>query len=119
MVAQSQSIRWIRPEALMALMDENQPVTVLDVRDPEGYFSSPLTILGAYRYPPDQIDRFYQQLPRDRLVVVVCDSPHQQTSTRVAQFLASHGFADVRVLEGGFNAWEALEYPTQPRNLAS
>lgn len=116
MVAPAHAVPRIRPEALKALLDMGQAVTVVDVREAEDYFASPLTILGALQIPPEQIDRHFQQIPRDHPVVLFCEGPREATSTRVARFLVSHGYPDVRVLEGGFNAWEAFGYPTEPRN---
>ncbi len=116
MVTPTSAIPRIRPEALKALMDTGQAVTIVDAREAEDYFSSPLTILGAIQVPPDQIAQFYCQIPREQPVVVFCEGPPGGASTRVAQFLRSHGYADVRVLDGGFTAWEAFGYPTEPRS---
>jgi len=115
MAAPAPEIPRIRPEALKALMDTGQVVTIVDAREAEDYFASPLTILGAIQVPPDQIARFYQQIPREQPVVVFCEGPPESASTRVARFLVGHGYTDVRVLEGGFTAWEAFGYPTEPR----
>ncbi|MGH2457913.1 MAG: rhodanese-like domain-containing protein [Chloroflexota bacterium] len=72
MVVQAQSVPRITPEALKALIDQHRTVTIVDVRQPGAYFESPLTILGAIRIPPDQIDQRFQEIPRDHLVVTFC-----------------------------------------------
>lgn len=72
MAVQAQAVPRIIPEALKALMDTGQAVTIVDVRQPEAYFESPLTILGAIRIPPDEIAQRYQEIPRDHLVVTFC-----------------------------------------------
>jgi len=115
MAVQAQAVPRISPEALAALIDTGQALTIVDVRPPEAFFESALTILGAIQIPPDEIPRRYHEIPRDRLVVAFCEGPPETESTRAAQFLVSHGYSNVKVLEGGFNAWEALGYPTAPR----
>jgi rhodanese-related sulfurtransferase len=37
----------------------------------------------------------------------------------VAQFLLDHGYQHVYALKGGFDAWEALGYPTEDKSLAA
>lgn len=115
MAVQAQEVPRITAEALKALMDTRQAVEIIDVRLPDAYFSSPVTILGALRIPPDQISQWYQSIPRAPLIVTFCTERHEAVSVRVAHYLLSHGFPHVEVLQGGFYAWEALGYPTAPR----
>jgi len=107
-----------RAEELRALMDEDQATTVVDVRQPASYNSSPLTILGAVRIPPDEIAQRYREIPPDQPVVTFCTGPHETTSARVARFLLEHGYRHVSALQGGFNTWEALGYPTEEKSGA-
>jgi len=67
-----QHIPQISPEAVRARMDEGRAVTVIDVRQPAAYNSSPLTILGALRLPPDEISQRYREIPADHPIVTFC-----------------------------------------------
>lgn len=106
----------ISPEALNALFDERQAVAVVDVREPADYTSSPLTILGAIQFPPDDVSRRYHEIPRHVPVVVFGADAQETASLRVAQFLSEHGYSDISLLVGGFDAWESLGYPTEDKS---
>ena len=45
---------------------------VVDVRQPTGYDAYPGTIPGAVRIPPTVLPERYQELPRDRALVLFC-----------------------------------------------
>lgn len=72
MAVQAQQVPRITPEALKALIDQGQSVTIVDVRQPDAYIQSPLTILGAIRIPPDEIENRLREIPRGELVVTFC-----------------------------------------------
>lgn len=50
---------------------------------------------------------------RDRAIVLYCSAPDEKTSAEVARSLMQKGFADVRVLRGGWAVWEAAELPIE------
>ena len=112
MPKRSRAIARISPAALAAIFERGQAVTVVDARDPEDFFSSPLTILGAIAIPLDQIRSHLGRLTTGEPIVVFDACPGNRTSERVARQIRTLGFDDVRVLEGGFIAWEGLELPT-------
>jgi len=115
MITRANGIIRISAEELRALLDAHQEVMIIDIRPPEAFFSSPLTILGAICIAPEEIGQRYARLPHHRRVVVVGEGPPDRATLSAARFLASHGFRRVAILEGGFTRWEALEYPTEPR----
>lgn len=45
---------------------------VVDVRQPTGYDAYPGTSPGAVRIPPTVLRERYQELPRDRALVLFC-----------------------------------------------
>lgn len=111
-----QQVRRASPAELLALMDEGQPVTVVDVCQPPSYDSSLLTILGAIRIPLDEIARRYREISPDHPVITFCACRREATSAWVTQFLLNHGYRHVWALQAGFDAWEALEYPAEERS---
>ena len=115
MAASAPAIRRVTPQELLARLQSQQTVTILDVREPADYFSSPLTILGAIAIPPNEVARHLHEIPRDQLVVAFAGLPPEGASARVVRFLVARGYSRAAVLAGGFNAWEALDYPTMPK----
>jgi rhodanese-related sulfurtransferase len=67
-----QNVPRMTPEKLKALIDTEQAISIVDVRQPAAYNSSPLTILGAIRIPPDEIPQRYQEIPRNQPVITFC-----------------------------------------------
>ena len=59
----------ISAEDVKDRMAAGESVTVLDVRNPKAWESSPVKIRGAVRVSPDQV-HIDQAWPRDRLTVV-------------------------------------------------
>ena len=47
-------------------------MVVVDVRQPAGYDAYPGAIRGAVRIPPAELPDRYEQLPRDRPLVLYC-----------------------------------------------
>lgn len=76
-------------------------VQLIDCRKPEEHaFAS---IDGFTLIPMDQIAARIDELDEDEPVIVHCH--HGIRSLRVAAFLRQQGFADVKSLAGGIDAW--------------
>ena len=54
------------------LIDQGQPVTFVDSRNPIAWGSSNVILPGAMRIPIDEVARHLPALPRDRRVIVYC-----------------------------------------------
>jgi rhodanese-related sulfurtransferase len=109
------AIRRISQATLQAWIDERRRVTIVDVRDPEAFFSSSLTILGAACIPPDQLATRYAEIPRQDPVVAFGADPEDDNPERLARLLLQHGYPNVSVLADGFLAWEANGYAQMAR----
>ncbi len=74
-------------------------------------------IPDAVNIPAAGVLESLPQLNTGQPVVLYCDLRHQGSSRseRAAEQLRKAGF-QVRVLEGGFPAWEAAEYPVVRRS---
>ena len=110
----------ITVDELKAKLERNEPVTIIDVRSPEGFANSSTTIKGSIhfkvrkiksrlRYPP------LKDLPRDTEIVTYCACPNDESSITAAQILLESGFRRVRVLQGGWSEWVKAKGPVQPR----
>ena len=80
---------------------EDPPVVLVDVREPAEHELT--RIEGARLVPKDDILSGRVDLPRDRPLVLHCASGIR--SAQVLHHLLSHGYTDVRHLQGGIEAW--------------
>jgi rhodanese-related sulfurtransferase len=90
-------------------------VILLDVRELDEYTQS--HIAESLWIPLGELSSRLQELPRDRLIIVVC-----RTGVRSAQgrdILLASGFSKVSSLSAGMQAWIAAGFPVesgQPSN---
>jgi len=95
----------LKPAALKQALDNNQALLV-DVREP-GEFARE-HIAGAQSLPLSAFD--VSRLPRDRKIVLCCQSGAR--STRALSQLQAAGFNDVAHLDGGLSAWKSARLIT-------
>ncbi|MET7754653.1 rhodanese-like domain-containing protein [Streptomyces sp. NPDC005389] len=99
----------LTPVVLHRLVQEGRAPRLLDVRTP-GEFRT-VHIPGSYNVPLDTLREHRAELLShlDEDVVLVCRSGAR--AAQAAQALAGAGLPDLRVLDGGMNAWEAAGAP--------
>jgi adenylyltransferase/sulfurtransferase len=86
---------------LKAVMARGERVTVVDVREP--HEAAACRIRGATLIPIGELPSRINELDRDRLIVVHCQSGGR--SARAAHLLRAAGFPRVKNLAGGMRAW--------------
>ena len=104
----------ITPSELAAILaeKEQEPVVLLDVREPEEY--SVARIDGSILMPMGDVPgRANQELDPDAHIVTICH--HGVRSMNVAVWLRNQGFEKTQSLRGGIDAWSALIDPTVAR----
>ena len=89
----------VEPGELDAVLAGEPPPFLLDVREVVEWRNLNLAHLGAVLLPMREVSGRLDEIPRDRPVVVYCQSGAR--SLEVAKLLAAEGYADVRNLEGG------------------
>ncbi|MFJ2994977.1 DedA family protein/thiosulfate sulfurtransferase GlpE [Pandoraea sp. NPDC087047] len=94
------------------MKDEITPV-VIDVRSAARRAVDPFTIPGALAIEPNEIAEKLRDVPRDRRIVVFCACPNEVTAAKLAQELRQQGFAEVRPLLGGLDAWRDAGYTVE------
>jgi 3-mercaptopyruvate sulfurtransferase SseA len=101
-------------EELRALADTG--ATILDVGKHQGRRE----IRGAVRYRPHDLltpEHLAIPIAQDKPVVLYDEKGDSDLTKQIADKLSADGFADVRILTGGFAAWEQADGPTQEASL--
>jgi adenylyltransferase/sulfurtransferase len=102
----------VTPEELQAELQGATPPRVVDVREPDEW--AICRIPGAELIPLSQFaQRGPEELDEDANVVVYCH--HGMRSAKAQAFLRQRGFARVRNLDGGIDAWAARLDPAMRR----
>jgi uncharacterized membrane protein YdjX (TVP38/TMEM64 family)/rhodanese-related sulfurtransferase len=102
--------------ALRQRLEAGEDVLVLDVRTPAEFDGELGHIAGARNVPLDTLPERSAELEErlERPVFLVCRTDRR--SARAAQLLARKGFADVHVVAGGMEAWNAAGLPVEHRS---
>jgi rhodanese-related sulfurtransferase len=115
------TVRWLRfirefrlaritPDQLRDQLSAGEDVLILDVQRTEKHLQELVSIPGAIRIDPRDIewDRGAMrevEKSTNREVVIYCTCPSEFTSARVALVLRRRGLQHVRPLAGGLQAW--------------
>jgi adenylyltransferase/sulfurtransferase len=91
----------ITVEELKRRLDQGEDLFVLDVRNPEEF--QICRIPGSILLPLPQLGARFQELSKDREMVVHCKSGMR--SAKAIQFLKQQGFRQLKNLKGGILAW--------------
>ncbi len=101
-------------DELRALADTG--ATILNV----GSHAGRREIRGAVRYRPHDLltpERLAIPIAPDKAVVLYDENGGGDLTKQIAEKLGENGFSDVRILHGGFAAWEDAGGPTQEPSL--
>ncbi|HEX4007294.1 MAG TPA: DedA family protein/thiosulfate sulfurtransferase GlpE [Acidobacteriaceae bacterium] len=101
----------LEPDELKQMLDDGQPVFIVDLRHPLDYLPDPRTLPGALSLTPDKLVAESERIPRDQEIVLFCTCPSEATAARMALTLRKMGIHRVRPLRGGFEEWKRLGYP--------
>jgi membrane protein DedA with SNARE-associated domain/rhodanese-related sulfurtransferase len=98
---------------LCAQLNRAPPPLVLDVRSATAQTLQRQRIPGAVHVPLQEVAAQLGKLPRDRDIILYCACPNEATAAKAAKILMTHGFARVRPLRGGLDAWVAAGYAVE------
>lgn len=99
---------------VIRLMHEGERPLILDVRR----HPDDTHIKGSRRIDPQDLleaDHVVLPVPHDRLIITYCTCPRETTSAKVALRLRDAGYLNAYPLLNGYEAWERLGFPTEPR----
>ncbi len=116
--------RWWRnrfrvlPGQVIGFMENGVNPLLLDVRTKTDYETSPLTLPGAIRLEPEEIEAGRIKLDADpkQLIVAYCTSRDEQTSARMAALLRQRGYVNTRILKGGLGGWTNARLPVEAKS---
>lgn len=91
----------VTAEELKELIDANEPLCLIDVRDPWEF--ELCRIEGSRNIPLETLPVRIAELDPERPTVLICH--HGMRSQQAAQHLDSRGFAHTMNLEGGVDEW--------------
>ena len=99
---------------LHALMGSGMQPLIVDVRTVTSRALDPRTIPGAMPVEARAMARnFSPALPPQQEVIIFCACPNEAGSVRAARMLMARGYARVRPLLGGLDAWVAAGHEVQ------
>jgi rhodanese-related sulfurtransferase len=113
-------IEFITAEELKARLENNEPITVLDVRASGDIATSENKIKGALHVKLRRL-KYRLALPplnsvaRNSPVVLYCACPNDEAAIRGAEILLDSGFKRVYALKGGWLAWKRSRGQTESR----
>jgi rhodanese-related sulfurtransferase len=108
-----ENVEQITCKTLAGFIEKATPVQIVDIRNDEHYGKNDKIIPGAILATFDTLDEVMGKLNKNIEVVIYCTSPGEASSSDAAEKMLHDGFTKVRVLEGGFNAWEEQGYPAE------
>ena len=103
----------ISVDELYRLMDAGTSPLIVDVRSQIARSLEPRYIPGALHLPMHGFEEHVKELPRDREIILYCSCPNEASAAQVAKLLIDNGFARVRPLLGGLEAWIAAGHPVE------
>lgn len=107
-VARAPDISRISVNELQALIAAGERPLVVDVRGRTTQQIDPRSIPDAISVSLDAIQSGQDGLPRDRKIVLYCACPNEASAAKAARLLLDRGYAWVRPLTGGLDAWSAI-----------
>jgi len=118
-VARAPDVSRISVEELQALIEAGERPLVVDVRGKTTQQIDPRRIPDAIGISLEAIEASLDELPRDRKIVVYCGCPNEASAARASRLLLDRGYAWVRPLIGGLEAWSTVANARKTMNPPS
>ena len=91
----------VTAKELAAMQKRAEKFTLVDVREPDEW--AICRIPGSILLPLSVLDQRFEELPKDQPIVLHCKAGKR--SMRALEFLRQKGFANLKSLRGGIDAW--------------
>jgi membrane protein DedA with SNARE-associated domain/rhodanese-related sulfurtransferase len=103
----------ITVEELRRQIEDGPAPVIVDVRSTTAQTLELRRIPGALHVPVQDAARHLKELPRDREIILYCTCQNEASAAKVARLLMNSGFARVRPLKGGLEAWIEAGYSVE------
>lgn len=104
----------ISPDELAALTAAGSAPVIIDARSLFEQDADPFIIPGAQLLQDGHADQDASGAPQLKTVVIYCSCPNEISAAVLATRMRKLGFADVRPLLGGIDAWREAGHPVSP-----
>ena len=101
----------VSPTEIKQRLDAGERLRIIDIREHDEYETAHVD--AAELLPMSEIQSWWQDLPRDEELVIMCH--HGSRSAQVCMALTRAGFEHLVNLEGGIDAWSREVDPNVPR----
>jgi membrane protein DedA with SNARE-associated domain/rhodanese-related sulfurtransferase len=101
----------ITVDELGQMLQSGETPVILDVRSSLELEQDPAIIRGAVHLALGDLEKRHGEIPHDKDVIVYCDCPNEESSSKTALLLRKKGFKRVRPLLGGIEAWRKGKHP--------
>jgi rhodanese-related sulfurtransferase len=111
MFARLMGLKTISPDGLQRLLQNGEPVSVIDVNSPQVWAKA--HVPGARNLDPANYTD--SELPPDRngLVVFYCSNPMCRKAPNAARRARQFAYSNVQVMSAGISGWVAAKLPTE------
>ena len=112
MFALLMGLKTISPEGLHRLMQNAEPVSIIDVNSRQSWMKA--HVPGARNLDP--VNYKDSDLPPDKngMLVFYCSNPLCRKAPNAARRAKKIGYSNVRVLSAGISGWLAATLPVDP-----
>lgn len=101
----------ISVDDLGKMLDAGENPFILDIRSVIELEQDPAIIRGAIHVNMEDLEKRHHEFPRDREIIIYCDCPNEESSSKTALILRRKGFTRLRPLLGGIEAWRKGKHP--------
>ena len=107
-----EDLQRLKPEEVKALIEGGADMIVVDNQPKDAYAAE--HVKGAVSFPWEtEIPSPANILPKTKLLILYCGCSHEEDSSDVAMQLIKRGYTKIMLLDGGWNRWIELGYPTE------
>lgn len=108
----AEEVQRIKPEMLKALIEGKADIVIVDNQPAEAYEME--HVRGAINLPWDTKIKNPSAVSKNKLAVLYCGCAHEEDASDVAmQLITAYGYKQIMLLEGGWDRWTQLGYPTE------
>ena len=107
-------VQYVSVEELKAMIAKKRAVFVIDARGSD-FDSSSTKIKGAIHITASDIEGRLKDIPRNKTVVTYCACSDDGSAISAAEKLLQKGYPKVKVLKGGWDAWNKAGGPVEPK----